>query len=177
MIDSSFLYVESSRNRRTLMSDVWNVFPFCMTRTYLVWWVVCASYHWNWHSAAHSSVLLVCLCIYLLETFWCLAPTYDRHLLSDICRVVVVEHTPGMLVSDAIVTNNVLRAILAALDNAEIWVTVLLGIVVFSSIEGGCQNHTRLIQASTPQILWWVVVKLISILSLDLVWPLIVVVH
>ena len=83
--------------------------------------MVCACYHWYGHSAACSSVLLVCLGFHLFETFWCLASTYDRHLLTNLGRIVVVEHTPGMLVSDAIVlANYVLGAILTALDNAEI---------------------------------------------------------
>ena len=83
--------------------------------------MVCACDYWNGHPAACSSVLLVCLGFHLFETFWCLTSAYDRHLLSNFCRVVVVEHTPGMLVSDAIVlANYVLGAILTALDNAEI---------------------------------------------------------
>ena len=104
--------------------------------------------------------------------------TYNRHLLSDFCGVIIIKHTSRVHISDSIVlTDDVLWAELTTLDNTEIRIPIRLRVIVLSSVKWGCQNHSCwLIQATTSKVLRRVVIELIPVFSFYLMRPLVIVI-
>ena len=68
--------------------------------------------------------------------------------MSVVRGVIVVEHAPGMLVSDRVLVElHILCAVLSTLDDIQVrvWNVAHIWAVVFvidSIIDGRCQNHT-----------------------------------